>query len=67
LGEKSDLGVEIALGRDNQPNSILIHVDVPAGELERIHYSAEMYQRKIMSIVKTMVPAHTVYEVNCVF
>jgi len=67
LGEKSDLGVEIALGTENQPNSILVHIDVPAGELERIHYSQEMYQRKMMSIVKTMVPAHTVYEVNCVF
>ena len=56
LGDQSDLGVEIALGKDNQPNSILIFVHIPAGELERIHFSEEMYQRKIMSIVRNMVP-----------
>jgi phage tail-like protein len=67
LGNQSDLGVEIALGKDNQPNSILIYVHVPAGELERIHFSEEMYQRKIMSIVRNMVPAHTVFDVHCVF
>jgi phage tail-like protein len=67
LGEQSDLGVEIALGKENQPNSINIRIHVPPGELERVHYSEEMYQRKIMSIVKTMVPAHTIFDVTCVF
>ena len=67
LGEKSDLGVEIALGKENQPNSILVRIQVPTGELERIDYSEEMYQQKMMTIVKTMVPAHTVFDVACVF
>jgi phage tail-like protein len=67
LGENSDLGVEIALGKENQPNSILIYIEVPTGELERIHYSEEMYQHKMMNIVKTMVPAHTLFDVTCIF
>jgi len=67
LGDQSDLGVEIALGKENQPNSILIYIRIPPGELERVHYSEDMYQRKMMSIVRTMVPAHTVFDEICTF
>jgi phage tail-like protein len=67
LGQKSDLGVEIALGKENKPNSILIKIHVPAGELDRIQYSKDMYQRKMMSIVRNMVPAHTIFDVHCIF
>lgn len=67
LGEGSTLGVDIALGRKNQPNSVIIRLRVPADELERTTYTAEMYQRKMVEIVRTQIPAHVFFEVNCEF
>jgi phage tail-like protein len=67
LGQKSNLGVDIALGKDNQPNSILINIKIPESELERTKYSRDMYHRKMVSIVRTMIPAQTVYDVRCTF
>ena len=67
LGKDSSLGVDIALGSENQPNSILINLRMPKSELERAQYSEEMYQRKINKIVRTMVPAHTNVNAKCAF
>jgi len=67
LGGESTLGVEVALGKQNQPNSVLVMLRVPEYELDRTKYSAEMYSRKIVEVVRTQVPAHVFFEVNCEF
>ena len=66
LGEAS-LGVVVALGKKNSPNSVSIKMSIPAEELERTKYSPEMYQRKMNEIVRTQIPAHVTFEVNCEF
>jgi phage tail-like protein len=67
LGADGRLGVEIALGTQNQPNSILITVQVLNTELERTHFTADMYRQKISEIVRTLVPAHTYFTLDCEF
>jgi phage tail-like protein len=67
LGEGGRLGVEVALGKGNQSNSLEIDIRVPVGELEQVHFSEEMYRRKVNEIVRSLVPAHTVYHVQCDF
>lgn len=67
LGAGSVLGNEIALGTQNQPNTVLIQLKVPAAELERTRYSAQTYQRKISALVRELMPAHVLYEVECTF
>jgi phage tail-like protein len=66
LGNGS-LGVDIALGKTNLPNSVLINLKIPQSELDRTKYSAEMYRRKIDDIVRTQMPAHVSFVVNCNF
>ncbi|MCG2783897.1 MAG: phage tail protein [Anaerolineae bacterium] len=67
LGANTVVGNEIALGTKNQPNTILVRLRVPASELERTRYSAETYQRKISDLVRGVIPAHVLYEVECAF
>jgi phage tail-like protein len=67
LGPAAELGMEIALGRDNQPHSVQINLRVAESELSRTKYSRETYQHKIMDIVKTLIPAHVLFDVNCMF
>jgi phage tail-like protein len=67
LGNESKLGVEIALGKDNRPYSILVNIHTSDLELTRMKYSKDMYLRKMMSLVRSMVPAHTIFDVNCEF
>jgi len=67
LGQDNILGMGIALGTDNRPNTISINMNLPETELTRTRYSEDMYQRKMMEIIRAMVPAHTVFHVNCVF
>ncbi|MBI9043731.1 MAG: hypothetical protein JEZ06_04550 [Anaerolineaceae bacterium] len=67
LNENSRLGVEIALGKDNQPNSLIIIMHVHETELERMNYSVEMYLKKMHEIIRLLVPAHTVFKVDCKF
>ena len=66
LGDAS-LGVVVALGKKNSPNSVSIKLSIPNEELERTKYSPEMYQRKINEIVRTQIPAHVTFELNCEF
>jgi phage tail-like protein len=67
LGKQCNLGVEIALGKENQPNSLLIEVAVPPEEIIALKLSNDMYQRKINDIVRSLVPAHTIFDVHCEF
>jgi hypothetical protein len=67
LGAGASLGNEIALGTKNQPNTVLIHLEVPESELERTRYSAKTYQQKIYAIARGILPAHVRYEVECNF
>jgi phage tail-like protein len=67
LGGDSSLGVDIALGSENQPNSLIINLRMPETELQIMGYSENMYHRKMNEIIRTMVPAHTVIDVKCAF
>jgi phage tail-like protein len=67
LGQQGKLGVEIALGTANQPNSIQIHIKVPLEELEQSKFSSNTYEQKINEIVRSLIPAHTVCNVDCEF
>jgi phage tail-like protein len=67
LGQHSSLGVDIALGTQNRPNTVLINILVSAQELERLHFTQAMYGRKIEEITRTLVPAHVDYQVHCQF
>jgi phage tail-like protein len=67
LGVDSRLGMESALGLSNHPNRITVWVCVPSGELERINFTREMYLQKLREIVRQMVPAHSIVDVQCEF
>jgi phage tail-like protein len=67
LGPQASLGSEIALGTNNQPNTVSIRLVVPKTELERTGYSPETYQRKVASIVPDVLPAHVLYQIDCQF
>ena len=67
LGRGSSLGVDVALGTDNHPNSIIVNLRLPESELERNQYSQEMYHRKINEVIRAMVPAHTSIRLICDF
>jgi hypothetical protein len=66
LGDGS-LGVIIALGKKNLPNSVIIRLTVQREELERTKYTEEMYRRKMIEIVRTQIPAHVSFDLNCEF
>ncbi|MEA2007969.1 MAG: phage tail protein [Chloroflexota bacterium] len=67
LGRGSSLGAGIALGTENQPNSILVGLRVSERELSRVQYSEDMYHKKMNEIIRAIVPAHTAIDVNCEF
>jgi phage tail-like protein len=67
LGEGNTLGMGIALGTENQPGTISINLDLSRSELNRTQYSEEMYLAKISDIIRSIVPAHTIYRVTCEF
>ncbi len=67
LGAASALGAAIALGRANQPDSISVKMRLPQAELARMQFSEEMYRHKMTEIIRALVPAHTVFDVNCDF
>ena len=67
LGKNSTLGVDIALGSKNRPGSLIINLHTSEKELERMKFSDEMYQRKMKEVIRTMIPAHTNINLNCIF
>jgi phage tail-like protein len=67
LGPQSTLGVDIALGTENKPNTVSINIRVSVEELERMQFTEAMYHRKIEEITRSLVPAHVDYQVQCQF
>lgn len=67
LGPAATLGNEIALGTANQPNTVLLRLDIPNAELERTGYTAQTYGQKIKLLVRDIIPAHVKYDVECNF
>jgi phage tail-like protein len=67
LGTHSALGADIALGTQNRPNTVSIHIRVHPQELERIQFTESMYGRKMDEITRMLVPAHVDYQVQCDF
>jgi phage tail-like protein len=67
IGERDKLGENIALGTDNHPDFVRVRLRVNQAELERSGFSEATYHRKMQEIIRTMVPAHTKFEVNGVF
>jgi phage tail-like protein len=67
LGQGSALGAAIALGRANQPNSVSVRLRLPRAELARMGYSEAMYVQKMKEIIRGLIPAHVVFDVECVF
>jgi phage tail-like protein len=67
LSASTALGIESALGKENRPNTLSVHLCVPAAELERTKFSEDMYHQKMVELVRWMVPAHAVFDVSCEF
>lgn len=67
LGGTMGLGDGIALGVDNKPNTVIVSMTVPASELSRTGFTKEKYAKKIKSFIRDIVPAHTVFSLNCKF
>jgi phage tail-like protein len=67
LGETNYLGVSRALGRDNQPTSIIVKLNVPKAELTRTGFARKQYQQKIEDVIRSMVPAHIIFKVQTKF
>jgi phage tail-like protein len=67
LGAQSSLGLDIALGKENRPNTVLIDLRVAPDELQRMNFTAGMYLRKMEEIIRSLVPAHVDYQVHCTF
>lgn len=67
LGPAASLGMGIALGTNNQPNSIEILLDLDDTELTRTGYTPAIYTQKITELARAMVPAHVSYSVKCAF
>jgi len=65
LGGGSRLGVETALGKGNQSNTVKIDLQVPAEDLDRMNYSTDMYLQKLQDTVRSLVPAHAWIDLNC--
>ncbi len=67
LGQQSMLGMEFALGQNNQPNTVDIRLSVSSTELDRTKYPAEIYRRKIIELARALLPAHVLFNVECEF
>lgn len=67
LGADATLGTGIALGTNNQPNRVDIHLDLDTAELTRTGYTPQTYARKMTELARGMVPAHVFYTVTCDF
>ena len=61
------LGDSLALGMDNKPNSVVVNMNVPSSELIRTGFTKDKYAMKIKSFIREIVPAHTVFTLNCKF
>jgi phage tail-like protein len=67
LGQSDTLGENIALGVQNQADFVRIIMRVPKIEITRSGYSEAMYKRKLQEIIRSLIPAHSQFEVTGVF
>ena len=67
LGDENALGVDVALGTANRPNTLLIEITVARSELVRSGLSENMYNKKINEIIRTIIPVQASFEMNCSF
>ena len=67
LGPTCYLGSAMALGKDNQPDSVLIRVRLPESELRLAGGSPELYQDRLASTIKSLVPVNTTFHLQCDF
>jgi len=61
------LGLESALGQNTLPNAVRIVLKVSQDELSRTQLSASKYQNRVTRVVRSMVPAHVLFQVSCEF
>ena len=67
IGKEGRLGVEVALGKQNKANMVLVRIKVPREELERLALSEKMYRMKLEETVRNFIPASAYYEVDYEF
>ncbi len=67
LGKNTFLGDSLALGVNNKPNTVLVNMTVPVSELQRTGFTEEKYSKKICEMIRGIVPAHTVFTLDCKF
>ena len=67
LGGIMGIGDGLALGNENKPNMVLVTMTVSDSELERTGFTKDKYIRKIKEFIRNIVPAHTVFTLNCKF
>jgi phage tail-like protein len=69
LGENTQLGPTLALGKDNQLYAFTVHLEIHESEIEREYgktFSEKQtrYHRKISAIIESQKPAHTAFELR---
>lgn len=67
LGGTMGLGDGLALGKENKPNTVIVEMQVSPSELDRTGFTKEKYALKIKELIRTIVPAHTVFTLSCKF
>ena len=67
LGPKCYLGSAMALGKNNQPDSILIKLTLPPGEVRLADGSRELYKDRLSNTIKSLVPVNTTFDLQCEF
>lgn len=67
LGKDARLGEGVALGRANQPGTVCVTLKASKKELERTGFSSEIYSQKISQFIRGIVPAHTIFTLDCQF
>ena len=65
LGGTIGIGDNMALGTDNKPNTVFVDMVVSKSELERTGFTKKKYEKKISSLIRNIVPAHTVFTLTC--
>ncbi len=67
LGGQAALGAEIALGKENRPNAILVRLQLPPDELTRSGQSEAAYCRALEQRIRALIPAHSHLLLTCDF
>lgn len=67
LGPTGYLGSATALGKSNQPDSVLIRLRIPERELQLEGGSRDFYQERLANTIKNLVPVNTTFDLQCDF